>query len=149
MTETAWLADVVLPATRLAGEDRHRDQHRPHGAARPPGARPAGRRAPDLWIIQQIAQRMGLRWNYPGEDSGVAAVYEEMRQAMHDAIAGITWERLEREGSVTYPCLTEDDPGPADRVHRPLPDRRRPRASWCRPTSSRPTNGPMPSIRSC
>jgi formate dehydrogenase major subunit len=41
----------------------------------------------------------------------VAAVYEEMRQAMHGAIAGITWERLERESSVTYPCLSEDDPG--------------------------------------
>jgi formate dehydrogenase major subunit len=34
-----------------------------------------------------------------------------MRQAMHAAIAGITWERLEREGSVTYPCLSDDDPG--------------------------------------
>ena len=30
---------------------------------------------------------------------------------MHGAIAGITWARLEREGSVTYPCLTEEDPG--------------------------------------
>ncbi len=38
-------------------------------------------------------------------------MYEEMRQAMHGAIAGITWERLERESSVTYPCLSEDDPG--------------------------------------
>ena len=43
LTETAYLADVVLPATRLAGEDRHRHQHRPHGAARPQGARAAGR----------------------------------------------------------------------------------------------------------
>jgi formate dehydrogenase major subunit len=34
-----------------------------------------------------------------------------MRQAMHGAIAGITWERLQREGSVTYPCLSEEDPG--------------------------------------
>ena len=41
----------------------------------------------------------------------MAAVYEEMRQAMHAAIAGITWERLERESSVTYPCLSADDPG--------------------------------------
>jgi formate dehydrogenase major subunit len=30
---------------------------------------------------------------------------------MHAAIGGIRWERLEREGSVTYPCLTDDDPG--------------------------------------
>jgi formate dehydrogenase major subunit len=54
---------------------------------------------------------MGLDWNYPGEDSGVAAIYEEMRQAMHMVISGITWERLQREGSVTYPCLSESDAG--------------------------------------
>lgn len=42
---------------------------------------------------------------------GVAAVYDEMRRAMHGAIAGITWERLQAESSVTYPCLDEDDPG--------------------------------------
>ena len=41
----------------------------------------------------------------------MAAVYEEMRQAMHAAISGITWERLQRESSVTYPCLSADDPG--------------------------------------
>ncbi|MDO8776636.1 MAG: molybdopterin dinucleotide binding domain-containing protein, partial [Burkholderiaceae bacterium] len=46
-----------------------------------------------------------------GEHNGVAAVYEEMRQAMHATIAGITWERLQRESSVTYPCLSAADPG--------------------------------------
>ena len=39
------------------------------------------------------------------------AVYEEMRQAMHEVISGISWERLVRESSVTYPCLREEDPG--------------------------------------
>jgi formate dehydrogenase major subunit len=33
-----------------------------------------------------------------------------MRQAM-DSIAGITWERLERDSAVTYPCENEGDPG--------------------------------------
>jgi formate dehydrogenase major subunit len=33
-----------------------------------------------------------------------------MRKAM-PSIAGITWERLEREGGVTYPCENEGDPG--------------------------------------
>ena len=58
-----------------------------------------------------MAAGMGLDWDYIGDHHGVAAVYEEMRQAMHTAIAGITWERLERESSVTYPCLSADDPG--------------------------------------
>ncbi len=72
---------------------------------------PPGQAKPDLWIIQQIAKRMGLSWNYLGEHNGVAAVYEKMRQAMHATIAGNTWERLQRESSVTYPCLSADDAG--------------------------------------
>jgi formate dehydrogenase major subunit len=54
---------------------------------------------------------MGLPWHYAGPEAGVAAVYEEMRQAMHGVIAGVSWERLERDSSVTYPCLSADDPG--------------------------------------
>ena len=72
---------------------------------------PPGDARQDLWIIQQIARRIGLDWNYQGPKSGVAAVYEEMRQAMQEVIGGISWERLERESSVTYPCLSDDDPG--------------------------------------
>ena len=70
---------------------------------------PPGDARPDLWIIQEIAKRLDLSWNYPGVHHGVAAVYEEMRLAMHASISGITWERLERESSVTYPCLSADD----------------------------------------
>ena len=111
MTETAWLADVVLPATawpEKSGTVSNTDRMVQLGQQ---AINPPGQAKPDLWIIQQIAQRMGLSWNYAGEHEGVAAVYEEMRQAMHAAISGITWERLQRESSVTYPCLSADDPG--------------------------------------
>jgi formate dehydrogenase major subunit len=111
MTETAWLADVVLPATawpEKTGTVSNTDRMVQMGKQ---AISPPGQAKPDLWIIQQIAKRMGQDWNYPGEHSGVAAVYEEMRQAMHAAISGITWERLERESSVTYPCLSAEDPG--------------------------------------
>jgi formate dehydrogenase major subunit len=70
-----------------------------------------GQAKADLWIIQQMAQGMGLNWQYAGEHHGVAEVYEEMRQAMHEVISGISWNRLERDSSVTYPCLSEEDPG--------------------------------------
>ena len=123
MTETAWLADVVLPATawpEKTGTVSNTDRMVQLGqqAVEPPGDARA-----DLWIIQQMGQRLGShatrsseaqeaeRWRYAGDDHGVAAVYEEMRQAMHAAISGISWERLQRESSVTYPCLAEDDPG--------------------------------------
>jgi formate dehydrogenase major subunit len=111
LTETAWLADVVLPASawpEKSGTVSNTDRMVQLGRRAldlPGDARQ------DLWIIQQMAQRLGLDWHYEGEESGAAAVYEEMRQAMHGAIAGITWERLQREDSITYPCLSEDDPG--------------------------------------
>ena len=111
MTETAWLADVVLPATawpEKTGTVSNTDRMVQMGKQ---AVTPPGQAKPDLWILQQLAKRLGLSWNYPGDHDGVAAVYEEMRQAMHAAISGITWERLERESSVTYPCLSADDPG--------------------------------------
>ena len=111
MTETAWLADVVLPATawpEKTGTVSNTDRMVQMGKQ---AITPPGEAKPDLWIIQQIAKRVGLAWDYQGEHDGVALVYEEMRQAMHAAISGITWERLERESSVTYPCLSAEDPG--------------------------------------
>ncbi len=128
LTETAWLADVILPASawpEKTGTVSNTDRMVQLGqqALQPPGEARA-----DLWIIQQMAERMGLVWSYEkdscsrlldGRDGsvssenhhGVAAVYDEMRRAMHGAIAGITWDRLLRDSSVTYPCLSEDDPG--------------------------------------
>ena len=111
LTETAWLADVVLPASawpEKTGTASNTDRMVQMGRR---ALNPPGDAQPDLWIIQQLAQRMGLDWQYEGAELGVAAVYEEMRQAMHASIEGITWERLERDSSVTYPCLGADDPG--------------------------------------
>jgi formate dehydrogenase major subunit len=144
LTETAWLADVVLPASawpEKTGTVSNTDRMVQLGrqALTPPGDARA-----DLWIIQQIARRMGLAnqpsisvraepveaasspWHYPGEHDGVAAVFEEMRQAMHAAIGGISWSRLQRESSVTYPCLSADDPGQpiVFHDHFPTPDGR-------------------------
>jgi predicted molibdopterin-dependent oxidoreductase YjgC len=112
MTETALLADVVLPASawpEKVGTASNTDRIVQMGKK---AINPPGDAKPDLWIIQQIAKRMGLNWNYQGVDDGVAAVYEEMRQAMHAAINGITWERLEKESSVTihvFPLKTQVD----------------------------------------
>ncbi len=126
MTETAWLADVVLPASawpEKTGSVSNTDRMVQLGlqAIQPPGQARA-----DLAIIQDLAARIGLHWHYAGPDHGVAAVFEEMRQAMAQAIGGISWERLQRESSVTYPCLSADDPGqPIVFTHAfPTPDGR-------------------------
>jgi formate dehydrogenase major subunit len=110
LTETAWLADVVLPASawpEKTGTVSNTDRTVQMGRQ---AVLPPGDAKPDLWIIQQIAQRMGLNWHYAGEQEGVAEVYEEMRQAMAPAIGGIDWARL-NAGSVTYPCVSAEDPG--------------------------------------
>ncbi|QJQ05823.1 formate dehydrogenase subunit alpha [Undibacterium piscinae] len=108
LTETACFADVILPASAFpekTGSFTNTDRTIQLGrqAIEPPGAA-----RQDLWIIQQIAARMGLAWNYPQ----VSDVFEEMRHTMPD-IAGISWQRLERDGAVTYPCLHEEDAGEA------------------------------------
>ncbi|GIK85968.1 MAG: formate dehydrogenase subunit alpha [Betaproteobacteria bacterium] len=109
-TETAGFADVILPATSFfekTGSFTNTDRtvQLARRALDPPGDARA-----DLWIVVEMARRMGLDWRYEGPEAGVAAVHEEMRLLM-PSMQGITWERLEREGAVTYPCHDADDPG--------------------------------------
>ena len=106
MTETACLADVILPATAFAektGTFTNTDRLVQMGRQ---AIEPPGQAKPDLWIIEQMAKQLGLKWNY----QHVSEVFDEMRHTM-PSIAGITWDRLEREHAVTYPCLKEGDPG--------------------------------------
>ncbi len=106
MTETAYLADVILPASTHAeklGTFTNTDRLVQIGR---PAITPPGEARQDLWIIQELGKRLGLPWNYSGPEE----VFNEMRLAM-PSIAGITWQRLENEGAVTYPCEQEGDPG--------------------------------------
>ena len=109
-TETAFFADVILPASAFpekTGTFTNTDRMVQLGnrAIDPPGQARA-----DLWIIQQLAARLGLQWDYPGDECGVANVYEEMRRTMK-SISGIGWDRLVDTGSVTYPCMSEQEDG--------------------------------------
>ena len=110
MTETAYLADVVLPASAFpekTGTFSNTDRMVQMGRR---ALECPGEARQDLWIIQEIARRMGLGWNYEGEDSGVAAVFDEMRRAM-PSIGGMTWDRLCAESGLTYPLEAEGDAG--------------------------------------
>ncbi len=120
LTETAYLADVILPASAFpekTGSFTNTDRLVQMGRQ---AIDPPGDARQDLWIIQQIAQRLGLPWT----DQPVSEVFDEMRRLM-PSIAGITWERLEREHAVTYPCEQRRRPRPAGGVRRRLPARRR------------------------
>ncbi len=106
LTETAYLADVILPAGAFpekTGTFTNTDRLVQMGRQ---AINPPGEARQDLWIIQSIANQMGLPWNY----QHVSEVFDEMRHTM-PSIGGITWERLEREHAVTYPCVAEGDPG--------------------------------------
>ena len=106
LTETAYLADVILPASAFpekTGTFTNTDRAVQLGRQ---AIDPPGDARQDLWIIQQMASGMGLDWNY----SDVSEVFDEMRRAM-PSIAGITWERLQREHAVVYPCREEGDAG--------------------------------------
>ncbi len=105
-TETASYADVILPASAFpetTGTFTNTDRRVQLGRQ---ALDPPGDARQDLWIIQQIARRIGLDWNY----AGPADVFEEIRLAT-PSMAGITWARLEAEGSCTYPLEHEGDPG--------------------------------------
>ena len=106
LTETAAFADVVLPASAFPEKvgtftNTNRQVQMGRAALDLPGEA-----RQDWWIIQEIANRLGLDWSY----SGPKDVYTEMRQTMK-SLNGISWDRLESEDSVTYPCDSENEPG--------------------------------------
>ena len=117
LTETACLADVVLPGSAFVektGSFTNTDRALQLGR-RALGL--PGRARQDLWILTAMATQLGLDWSGYGAtpthcDAAVALVFDEMRHLM-PSIAGITWDRLQRDGAVTYPCLHEGDPGQA------------------------------------
>ena len=106
LTETAVYADVVLPASAWPEKDgtvtnTNRQVQMGRAALPLPGdARP------DWWITQEIAQRIGLNWNYthPSE------IFTEMASLM-PSLNNITWERVACESAVTYPVDAPDKPG--------------------------------------
>ena len=106
LTETAGFADVILPASAFyekTGTFSNTDRRVQMGRQ---AINPPGDAKQDLWILQEIANRLGCGWKYNGPED----VFNEMRLAM-DSIAGMTWERLENEDSLTYPLENIGDPG--------------------------------------
>lgn len=106
LTETAGFADVVLPASAFpekTGTFTNTDRRVQLGRQ---AVNPPGDAKQDLWIIQELANRLGENWNYPSAEE----VFAEIRQAV-PSMAGMTWERLEETDTLTYPLLEEGDPG--------------------------------------
>ena len=108
LTETAMLADVVLPAAAWPEKsgtvtNTNRQIQMGRKAVEPPGEARA-----DWWITQQMAKGLGLDWSYDGPEQ----IFAEMKQVM-GSLDHIDWQRLERDNAVTYPCPAADQPGEA------------------------------------
>ncbi|MES0383493.1 MAG: formate dehydrogenase subunit alpha [Hyphomicrobium sp.] len=106
LTETAMMADVILPASAWPEKtgtvtNTNRQIQMGRKAIKLPGDT-----RDDLWIIIELAKRLGMDWTY----SGPADVFAEMKLAM-PSLDNITWDRLEQESSVIYPCPSPDHPG--------------------------------------
>ena len=108
-TETAQLADVVLPvSTWVEREGIHayvdRRVQKINQIIDPPGEA-----KPDWWIVCQIAERMGHKREF--DFSSAAEIFEEIRRCV-PPYKGITYERLENTvGGIQWPCPTEDHSG--------------------------------------
>lgn len=106
LTETAFFADVVLPASAWPEKDgtvtnTNRQVQMGRKAIPLPGDAKQ-----DWWIIQEIANRIGLNWTY----SHPKDVFAEMSSVMN-SFDNISWDRLDAESVVTYPCESPQEPG--------------------------------------
>ncbi len=108
LTATAKLADVVLPAASSWCEaegtvtNSERRVQRVRKALEPPGdARD------ELWIISQIAARLGHDWGTPTAEQA----WDEVRAVAPRMFGGMTYPRLEALGGIQWPCPDESHPG--------------------------------------
>ena len=108
MTRTAEMADVVLPAALGWAEsdgtvtNSERRVQRTRAAIKPPGSAHQ-----EIEIISDLARHMGDNtWGQPTAEE----LWEELRtlSPMH---AGMSWERIENEGGIQWPCPDEHHPG--------------------------------------
>ena len=112
LSDTAELADVVLPTTQWAEEEGTMTNLEGRVLLRHQAlAPPAGVRT-DLETITALADRLGYGQFFRSAEP--RQVFTELRRASSGGPAdyyGITYERIDREDGVFWPCPTEDHPG--------------------------------------
>lgn len=114
LTKTAALADVVLPAAGWAEVEgtytnSERGVQRVRAFVDPPGEA-----RDDIVILQDIANRLGAAWNY----GWASDVWDELR-SLSPSHYGMSYERLDREIELQWPCLSLEEP-PTKLLHTRL-----------------------------
>ena len=107
LTKTAAIADVVLPAAAGWAESEgtvtnsERRVQRVRKALEPPGEA-----RDDLWIVYELARRMGHDWG----EASAEKTWNELR-TLSPVHAGMSYKRLEELGGLQWPCYDENHPG--------------------------------------
>jgi formate dehydrogenase alpha subunit len=112
--QTAQIADVVLPATSFAEKDGTFTNSERRVQRVRKAVEPIGVSRPDWDIICDLAQRMSYSLELGVEDQFAFTHPSEIWREMADItpiVSGISYERLEREGGIQWPCPTPDHPG--------------------------------------
>jgi assimilatory nitrate reductase catalytic subunit len=112
MSEGSRYADVVLPGTTWSEDEGVTCNSEGRVVKINKAADPPGEARADWWIVQEIARRMGrekyFHFNSPRE------IFDELRVASRGANCdyyGITYEKIEANNGVFWPCPSEDHPG--------------------------------------
>ncbi|NYG53961.1 assimilatory nitrate reductase catalytic subunit [Nocardioides perillae] len=109
MSETAALADVVLPVTQWAEESGTVTNLEGRVLLREQALTPPAGVRSDLDVLAGLAERLGSPGSFSTDP---AVVFDELRRASAGGPAdysGITWERVRREGGVFWPCPAPPD----------------------------------------
>ena len=113
MQETAEIADVILPATSFAEKDGTFTNSERRVQRVRKAIEPIGQSRPDWDITSDLARRVSRRlgqsedqfqYNHPSE------IFDEMAR-LTPIMGGISYERLDNEGGIQWPCPTPDHPG--------------------------------------
>ncbi|HEX6130909.1 MAG TPA: molybdopterin oxidoreductase family protein [Actinomycetota bacterium] len=148
LSETAERADVVLPSAVWAEDGGVTANAEGKVVLRHTAAEPPGEAKRDWWIVAQLAERLGVgeKFRY----GSIGDIFEELRWATEGGNAdyrGITYERLEREGAIAWPCPSEDHPGTPrlfeDRFSFPDGRARFNAVAWLEPTEPVDDGFPM------
>jgi formate dehydrogenase major subunit len=107
LTRTAEFAHVVLPASSSWCESEGTVTNSERRVQRlRPALTPPGNARDDIWIICEIAKRLGCDWGQPSPET----VWNELRE-LAPMFKGMSYARLERAGGLQWPCYDEQHPG--------------------------------------
>jgi assimilatory nitrate reductase catalytic subunit len=112
LSETAELADVVLPGSVWCEDEGTTTNLEGRVIKINKAAEPPGEARPDWRILSDLAERLGKDKLFPYRSP--RDIWDELRVASSGGISdyyGITWEKIDAQGGVFWPCPSEDHPG--------------------------------------